>query len=301
MNNIDNLISNKKNVKSLNEKNFMISMAKQDFASLCYRLNLPKEELCKYTSKLEKTVIELNNCKNCKGLDCCLNEIKGYVDYPSKNEDYLVFNYTPCKYKKENDKYKSNVVFYETSSLLKNAKMKEVYYNDKARIELLSYLKSFMEEYPSKKGIYLSGSFGTGKSYILNALLNELSRKNIKCVSIYYPLLLKRLKDSFSSKNESYEQVYNELINADILLIDDIGAENNTPWSRDEVLGGILQSRMDNKKITFFTSNFTLNELESHLSETSTSTDKIKARRIIERIKELTVQISLIGENKRNN
>ena len=57
---------------------------------------------------------------------------------------------------------------------------------------------------------------------------------------------------------------------------------------------------MDNKKITFFTSNFTLDELENHLSETSTSTDKIKARRIIERIKELTVQISLIGENRRN-
>lgn len=300
MKNIDNLINSKKDIKRLNEKNFMICMETQDFASLCYRLNLPKEELCKYTSKLEKTVKELNNCKNCKGLNNCLNEVVGYVDYPTKKEDYLTFNYTPCKYKKENDKYKSNVVFYETSSLLKNAKMKEVYYNDKARIELLSYLKLFMEEYPNKKGIYLSGSFGTGKSYILNALLNELSRKNIKCVSIYYPLLLKRLKDSFNSKNESYEQVYNELINSDILLIDDIGAENNTPWSRDEVLGGILQSRMDNKKITFFTSNFTLDELENHLSETSTSTDKIKARRIIERIKELTVQISLIGENRRN-
>ena len=68
---------------------------------------------------------------------------------------------------------------------------------------------------------------------------------------------------------------------------------------RDEVLGGILQSRMDNKKITFFTSNYTLEELEVHLSDTATGSDKIKARRIIERIKELTVPIKLVGENKR--
>lgn len=42
--------------------------------------------------------------------------------------------------------------------------------------------------------------------------------------------------------------MFNELLNSDLLLIDDIGAENNTPWARDEVLGSILQSRMDNKK-----------------------------------------------------
>ena len=57
---------------------------------------------------------------------------------------------------------------------------------------------------------------------------------------------------------------------------------------------------MDNEKITFFTSNFSLEELEKHLSETTNSSDKIKARRIIERIKQLTVCIELVGENKRN-
>lgn len=37
----------------------------------------------------------------------------------------------------------------------------------------------------------------------------------------------------------------------DVLLIDDIGAENNSPWSRDEVLGTILQYRMDSDLTTF--------------------------------------------------
>ena len=86
---------------------------------------------------------------------------------------------------------------------------------------------------------------------------------------------------------------------SDALLIDDIGAENNSAWARDEVLGTILQYRMDNDLTTFFTSNFTIEELETVLSETSKGNDIIKSRRIIERIKCLTNELSLVSVNKR--
>ena len=56
---------------------------------------------------------------------------------------------------------------------------------------------------------------------------------------------------------------------------------------------------MDNSLITFFTSNFTIEELESHLSSTKDKIDKVKSRRIIERIKHLTTDIELVGENRR--
>ena len=72
-----------------------------------------------------------------------------------------------------------------------------------------------------------------------------------------------------------------------------------TSWSRDEILGPILQYRMDNKMATFFTSNLSIEELETHLSVSKDSIDKLKAKRIIERIKFLTDDIKLISENKR--
>ena len=84
-----------------------------------------------------------------------------------------------------------------------------------------------------------------------------------------------------------------------LLLLDDIGAENCSNWSRDEVLGPILQYRMDNHLPTFFTSNLTLEELETSLATTSSGVDKLKARRIIERIKQLTVQLELVSKNRR--
>jgi len=300
MKEINNLINNKKDLNASISKNFKLAMEDKKFASLVYKLEMKENTLMKYTSKLEHTVDELNNCANCPGLEYCKNSVEGCVNFPEKDGDELIFSYIPCKYKKESLKEASNVSFYETPKFLREAKMKDIYLDDKAREEILSYIKKFIKEYPSIKGVYLYGSFGSGKSYILNALLNEISKKGVSCVSVYYPTLLKKLKDSFSSKTLDYEQVFNELELTEVLLIDDIGAENNTAWSRDEVLGSLLQSRMDNGRITFFTSNFNLEELESHLSETKTSVDKIKSRRIIERIKQLCTVIPLIGENKRD-
>ena len=57
---------------------------------------------------------------------------------------------------------------------------------------------------------------------------------------------------------------------------------------------------MENHLSTFFTSNLTKQELELTLSNTSNGIDKIKARRIIERINQLTVDLELISKNRRN-
>lgn len=287
-------------IKAATLKNYRLAMENKDFAMLAYTLNLDENILMKYTTKLNHTVEELRICKNCKGLNNCKLDLKGYIDFPSAKDNELIFSYTPCKYKKEEIKNQANTIFYETPKFLMEAKLSNIYRDDRAREDILKYIMKFLKDFPNVKGVYLHGSFGSGKSYILNALVNDLSRKGNKCVSIYYPLLLRKLKDALANKDANYTRVFTELETCDCLLIDDIGAENNTAWARDEVLGTLLQSRMDAGKITFFTSNFTLEELEEHLSVTSTGTEKIKARRIIERIKQLSTPIALIGENKRD-
>ena len=87
--------------------------------------------------------------------------------------------------------------------------------------------------------------------------------------------------------------------NIKYLLIDDIGAENVTSWGRDEILGTLLQYRMNEKLPTFFTSNLNILELEEHLATSKDKTDKVKARRIIERIRTLCEDIEIIGKNRR--
>lgn len=292
------ITKSKKSIQNDLRKEFILASSDETFVKLCNRLKVDETILMKYTSKLETTVCELKNCTKCRNIEKCKNEIQGHVYYPNVRNDILEFYYKPCKYYKESLN-KNKTIFFETPKSLQNASLNDLI-NEKERNSILKYIKDFLKKKinnESVKGLYLSGSFGSGKSYILSALINELSNKGYKTVNVYYPSLLKKLKASFNEYN--YDEIMEEIMNCDIVLIDDIGAENNSAWARDEVLGTILQHRMNNDLTTFFTSNFTINELEQVLSETSKGSDIIKARRIIERIKYLTIEDKLVSENKR--
>ena len=282
------------------DKSFTESLENPDFSSLVIRLKIDKEVAKKYTSKLENTVKELNNCKKCRDLRECKNKVEGCVSYPKVIDNRLQFDYVTCKYKNkdiEEKRYSSNV-FLEPDAI-KNARMADIDLTDKKRAHVIKWVKKFYTDYQNKKdikGCYLHGSFGSGKSFILAALLNELAKKKVNTTIIYYPEMLRNLKESFY---DDFDVKMDLLKKTDILLIDDIGAETVTGWSRDEILGTILQYRMDSKLPTLFTSNLNINELELHLANTKDSIDLVKSRRIIERIKQLTEDLELISENRR--
>ncbi len=272
------------------------------FRSIANKLDLPPEELMKYTSKLEISSEELNHCKKCKNIMECLNEVTGYVYYPQNNDGHIEFCYMPCKYKNKLDKeqeYKKNATYFSISEALKEASMKNIDTVDKKRYPAIKWINDYLnDKLPYHKGLYLDGNFGCGKTYLLSAMFNELAKRGKNVAIIYYPEFLRLLKESFNIDNE-YQEKFNYIKTVEYLLLDDIGAESVTEWSRDEILGTILQYRMEQKLPTFFTSNLTIDELETHLSLASKKVDNVKAKRIIERIKQLSSEITMISDNKR--
>lgn len=271
------------------------------FKKIANQTKLPTETLMKYTTKLELAALECKNCSTCKNILECKNEVNGYCYLPSVNLEDLEFAYVPCKYKKELDKrnkYLENVYYFDIPRAIMDANMRDIKTNDKKRYPVIKWIKEFLENDDNHKGLYLNGNFGCGKTYLLSAMLNELAKRGKKVAIIYYPEFLRKLKESFGDGSE-YQNMFNDIKKADLLLFDDIGAEVVTEWNRDEVLGPILQYRMDQKLPTFFTSNLTIEELEQHLSVTNREVDVVKARRIIERIKQLTDNITMISVNLR--
>ena len=288
-------ISSEVNKKRL-EESYKEASKSLKFRRLVKTLDISDEIAMKYTSRLEETVSELDNCSGCKGLIYCQNRLAGHVQYPQKNGNQIIFSYAPCKYEKELQEKESNRRTREKDLL--NASMKDIDITDKKRVHVIKWLKNFYDKYDINgefKGLYLHGNFGSGKTYLISALFNELSKKRISTEIVYFPELLRDIKSDF----DTYADRIDYLENVDLLLIDDIGAEKVTEWSRDEILGTILQKRMNNYKTTFFTSNLNMEELERHLRVNSYSDDEIKARRIIERVKQLTEDMELISENKR--
>ena len=120
------------------------------------------------------------------------------------------------------------------------------------------------------------------------------SRMGRRVAVVYYPDFLRKLKEDF----DDIGYTFNKIKKAELLLLDNIGAETVTNWNRDEILGTILQYRMQEGLPTFFTSNMTIKELEEHLIGNDNE-GKLKARRIIERIKYLTDDIEMIAESRR--
>ena len=279
------------------------ALGNKDLKEYVDNLDISSDILIKYTSSIEDCVIENNNCKNCPGLKNCPNTLKGHVYTAIEDGNNLNFSYIPCDklIKEENTyAYKKNITCFDLPKEISEASFSKAYRDDNKRLPIFKYFKEFMDSYlkdKKGKGLYLSGSFGSGKTYLVAALFNELAKKNISSALVYYPELLRSLKSSFGS---DYEEKFDFIKTVPILLLDDIGAENTTSWSRDEVLGPILQYRMEEELPTFFTSNLTLNELENALSTTNNGTEKVKAKRIIERIKQLTVPLELISKNRRN-
>ena len=171
----------KKAIQDDLRREFVLASKDETFTKLCARLKCDEELLMKYTSKLETTVCELKNCSKCKGIDKCKNEIEGHVYYPVVQKNYIDFTYKPCKYFKES-KVNNTTTFFETPKVLMNASLSDLI-TEKERNSILKYIKDFLKKKMNNepvKGLYLSGSFGSGKSYILSALLNELSNKDLE-------------------------------------------------------------------------------------------------------------------------
>ena len=156
------------------EKELQKSLKDEDFCNLVKRNKLPRDITLKNNTKLMDTCDELKNCKTCKGLFMCKNKVSGHVLYPSFSDETLKFIYMPCKYQKELIKKESEKK--EKLNEIKNARMKDIDIEDKNRYKVIKWLKKYFDDYEkvnTLKGLYLHGSFGSGKTYLISALFNE--------------------------------------------------------------------------------------------------------------------------------
>ncbi len=258
-----------------------------------------KEKLPQYdinvnnANDFEILLHERENCINCKGLNCCLNGNKGL---------YTVFNdgkfsLVDCEYKKEarNESLKDSLIktLYLPKKILE-ANIKDYYTNSESRKKIYTAIVNFVTNYDSNsmnKGLYLFGNFSVGKTYTLACLANELARKNISCLLIYFPDLVSDLKNAIGTTR--FESLINMLKTVDVLMLDDLGSENMTPWLRDEILGPIINYRLLEGKTLFISSNIPPIELVNHFSIDKAPQNRIKGERIVSRLKDLVTSISM--------
>lgn len=253
--------------------------------------------------KLYEFANQSKECDKCPNLGGCINMMQGY--HPKlviiRGTIDIQYDRCPRKVMEDSQKKKEKLI----RSLYVPKDVIEASFSNldigQERADAVRAALNFVKQYePGKrlKGLYFYGEFGVGKSYILGAVANELSQKQISSMIVYVPELFREMKSSIadSSLNDKIESIKRE----PILMLDDIGAETMSSWTRDEVLGPILQFRMLENLPTLFTSNFDFNGLQHHLTYSQRGEEeKMKAMRIMERIKYLTDPIHVKGQNRR--
>ena len=165
-----------------------------------------------------------------------------------------------------------------------------------------TFINSFDDPKPMK-GLYISGTFRTGKTYLAAAIGNELANKGYNVLMAYYPELSSHLKSTIGS--DEFQETIDSLEHCDLLILDDFGGEAVNPFIRDEVLTVALNYRMIKNKPVIFTSNIPMARLsDTSLRKDGSEGEKIKALRVIERIKELSTEYFLLKRyeelNKKN-
>jgi primosomal protein DnaI len=261
------------------------------------------EMIDKSMSKLYEFTKQSQDCEHCESLGKCINFMQGY--HPelvlSLNSIDVIYKRCPRKVmadeKKKNEKLIKSL--YVPKDILEATF--EDFEGDTGRLDAVDKAATFLMNYEQgkkQKGLYLYGKFGVGKSFLLGAIANELAKKQISSMIVYVPELLREMKSSIadSTLNEKIEALKKE----PVLMLDDIGAEAMSSWTRDEVLGPILQFRMLESLPTFFTSNFDFQGLEHHLTYSQRGEEeKMKAMRIMERIRTLSEPVLVGGPNRR--
>ncbi|MBQ9899607.1 MAG: ATP-binding protein [Acholeplasmatales bacterium] len=276
-----------------NEINSFVALIQKEFKD--YDVN--ESNVIDFSLLLESN----NKCLKCKGLECCQNENNGYrLVYEDSS-----FKFAPCKYMLEKQKQNKNKNLIKTLYLptkILEARIEDYDVNSESRKKVFQKINEFisaMRNNEYSKGLLLWGSFSIGKTYTLACIANELARNNIESLLIYFPDLVTDLKNSLSDNNR-YESLINMLKSIPVLMLDDFGSENMTPWVRDDVLGPVINYRVLENKPVFISTNLKPAEIKTHLAIDKSSEGALKADRILSRLNSLMSLVDMNDSNKYN-
>jgi len=119
-------------------------------------------------------------------------------------------------------------------------------------------VRGFAANYPlDSRGLILVGSIGTGKTHLavgaLKAVIAERGAQGLFCD---YRELLRLIQNSYNPEVSTTElEILNPVMNAEVLLLDDLGAIRPTEWVWDTV-SLVLNSRYNSVRTTIITTNY---------------------------------------------
>jgi DNA replication protein DnaC len=167
----------------------------------------------------------------------------------------------------------------------------------KSQAYALRDAKHLVDEYPNLDvGLLFLGPCGVGKTHLATAIIKALIQvKGVSCLFYDFRDLLKEIQDSYNPVSQTSElKVLQPIYDAEVLVLDELGASKPTDWVRD-TMTQIINTRYNDRKTTIFTSNY--------LDEAATANDETLMDRVGVRLRsrlhEMCKVVLIKGEDYR--
>jgi DNA replication protein DnaC len=169
--------------------------------------------------------------------------------------------------------------------------------NNGTQLQAFNFAFKLVSEFPAvNRGLLFMGLVGVGKTHLSVAILREFIEKTgVSCLFYEFGSLLKEIQNSYNPISQTSElRVLTPVIEAEVLVLDELGASKPTDWVRDTMMQ-VINTRYNDRRLTIFTTNY--------LDGRRTERDEILEDRIDVRLRsrlfEMCKTVQIEGEDYR--
>jgi DNA replication protein DnaC len=205
------------------------------------------------------------NCPHCKGL--------GYlrVDVPIDHPQFGRLEICSCRQAEVNNRIRQQLFSLSHLEELKHLTFET--FNPSGRHNLPAHQKDSLQftfdacqqfAHSLDGWLLLQGPYGCGKTHLAAAIANECVSLGVPTLFLTVPDLLDSLRFAYRSEDITFEERFEQIRNAPLLILDDFGTQSATEWAREKLFQ-ILNFRYINQLPLVVTTNLALEQIEGRM------------------------------------
>lgn len=275
--------------------------------------NLPAEAYTPSASlRLMNIWYDRKRCEGCRGFSHCPKnaDAKGHIFSLRLEEGQIIEQVHACHFYLEHQERELQKRLWNFSGL--NEGHRRMTFDNfpaeqkKRNRELCRRAWTFAQTYvpgADMKGLYIYGPYGTAKTHLACAILNQLIARKLRVLYVQAERTFAALSDLYFREHRdglpTRSEILDKYISADVLVIDELGHENVNDasiWA----LYTILNGREPQRKPVIITSNFSPMDLAERYLEKAAGEAVRRAEALVSRLYWLTDDFEMTGEDYRS-